>query len=172
MASLANAIDSCAVCHSTDSLKRCRRCSVTQYCSTACQRSDWRSHKPQCQAERPAPSRQWYNSYRKCADGAKHEGRLELVTWSVKDHEGEDMGWGNVVAEESDDLKRKFEVEFRGDEAKLYAHWPQAFRWTCCGTDGDQHFGCGHHGMGSTPCTCDFCKVSQEARNIHIFPQD
>ena len=41
------------------------------------------------------------------------------------------MGWGNILAEESEDLKRKFEEAFKGDEEKLHEYWPQAFRWTC-----------------------------------------
>ena len=70
------------------------------------------------------------------------------------------MGWGNIVPAEADDLKRKFETEFGGDELKMYNYWPRGFRWTCCGADGEQRWGCDHHGMGSVPCTCDFCKVS------------
>jgi hypothetical protein len=48
--------------------------------------------------------------------------------------------------------------DLKGDEKKLYDEWPQGFRWTCCGTPGDQKFGCDHHGRGSKPCTCDFCR--------------
>jgi hypothetical protein len=70
------------------------------------------------------------------------------------------MGWGNCLAIESDELKEKFEKEFNSNEEKMYKYWPQGFRWTCCGTEGDQLFGCDHHGEGSTPCSCDFCKVS------------
>lgn len=85
------------------------------------------------------------------------------------------MGWGNMLLEESDDMKRRFETEMGGDEEKLYAEWPQAFRWTCCGairqgfgtpmsdlvssgTDAEMSWGCDHHGTGSTPCTCDYCR--------------
>ena len=42
---------------------------------------------------------------RKCDDGSLHEGKLELITWTTQD-----MGWGGCFAEESDDLKVKFEV--------------------------------------------------------------
>ncbi|CAL8585017.1 hypothetical protein XPA_010597 [Xanthoria parietina] len=128
------------------------------------QRSDWTSHKPHCHPSTP-PSQIWYDKYRKCKDGNKHEGRLELITWSTpaNEHEdwSEDMGWGNVIVAEAEDLKRKFEREMNGDEAKLYKYWPQAFRWTCCDTVGNQRYGCDHHGRGSTPCSCDFCKMGK-----------
>jgi hypothetical protein len=104
-------------------------------------------------------SSQWYDRHRKCEDGNSHEGKLELITWTSTD-DGERMGWGNCLATESDELKEKFEKEFDSNEEKMYDYWPQGFRWTCCGTVGDQLFGCDHHGAGSTPCTCDFCKVS------------
>jgi len=71
------------------------------------------------------------------------------------------MGWGNCLASESDELKEKFEKEFNSNEEKMYEYWPQGFRWTCCGTEGDQRFGCDHHGNGSTPCSCDFCKMGK-----------
>lgn len=68
------------------------------------------------------------------------------------------MGWGNVFIEEAGDLRRRFEEELNSDEEKLYKEWPQAFRWTCCGTDAGSNLGCDHHGSGSTPCTCDYCR--------------
>jgi hypothetical protein len=80
---------------------------------------------------------------------------LELITWSCPK---DGLGWGNIVEEESDDHRRKFEVEFGGDEEKFYKYWQQAFRWTCCGTDAGMDWGCDHHGSGSKPCTCDFCR--------------
>lgn len=70
----------------------------------------------------------------------------------------EELGWGGCFANESDDLKRKFERQFGGDEARFYKHRPQAFRWTCCGTDAGMKWGCDHHGTGSKPCSCDFCR--------------
>jgi hypothetical protein len=104
-------------------------------------------------------SSQWYDRHRKCEDGNSHEGKLELITWTST-ADGGRMGWGNCLATESDELKEKFEKEFNSNEEKMYDYWPQGFRWTCCGTVGDQLFGCDHHGEGSTPCSCDFCKVS------------
>jgi hypothetical protein len=104
-------------------------------------------------------SSQWYDRHRKCEDGNSHEGKLELITWTST-ADGERMGWGNCFAAESDELKEKFEKEFDSNEEKMYDYWPQGFRWTCCGMMGDQLFGCDHHGEGSTPCSCDFCKVS------------
>jgi len=85
-----------------------------------------------------------------------HYGKLELITWSV----GE-MGWGNTIADESGELKDKFDKEFGGDEEKLHDYWPRAFRWTCCGTRDEQQFGCDHHGRGPKPCTCDFCQAGK-----------
>lgn len=115
-----------------------------------CQIADWPHHKLNC-------GKVWYDKHRKCQDGYKHEGKLELITWnSVED--GYEKGWGNVVIEESDDMRTKFEEEFKGDEAKLYEYWPQAFRWTCCGTDAGMDWGCDHHGSGSRACTCDYCR--------------
>jgi len=75
------------------------------------------------------------------------------------------MGWGNVLLEESADMKAKFEGEFKGDPRKLYRHWPQAFRWTCCGIDAGMKYGCDHHGEGSKPCSCDFCRMGKPLPN-------
>lgn len=117
----------------------------------------------------------WYDKHRLCEDNAKHEGRLELITWSVPassqrptdgDDFCEDMGWGNCIAgEDSDGLKQKFETEFAGNEERLYEYWPQGFRWTCCGLVGDENFGCDHHGKGPKPCSCDFCKMGKAIPN-------
>ena len=149
----------CTVCTSTTSLRRCARCSTAYYCSATCQRVDWPSHKASCNKR----LRPWYDAHRRCEDGSKHEGRLELIKWSTQaeDAGGEDMGWGNILAEESEGLKRKFDEEFRGDEEKLHEYWPQAFRWTCCGVlaQGEMGMGCDHHGRGKRACSCDFCQV-------------
>jgi len=77
------------------------------------------------------------------------------MTWPSR---GEGLGWGGCFAEESDDLKWKFEVDYGGDEAQFHKHWLQGFRWTCCGTEGGMKRGCDHHGTGSRPCTCDYCR--------------
>jgi hypothetical protein len=116
----------------------------------------------------------WYDKFRKCrsvtrpppvqspftdahslSDGNFHEGHLELITWPCPK---EGTGWGNCFTEEEADYKRKFEVEFRGDLEKFYGYWPQGFRWTCCGMEGNMDYGCDHHGAGKAPCTCDFCR--------------
>lgn len=154
----------CVVCSRQSPIKRCARCHTTHYCSSTCQKSDWNAHKRLC-PQKPTPdstTASWHDKHRKCDDGANHEGKLELITWSTPaaDAGGEAMGWGNMLASESEDTKRRFENEMGGDERKLYEYWPQAFRWTCCGHEGDQHFGCDHHGRGSRACSCDFCKVS------------
>lgn len=166
----------CVVCNGTNGLKKCARCHTTKYCSSTCQQADWKSHKPQCDSHVADSSSDWYDKHRLCRDGAKHEGRLELITWSVPassqrpadgDDFCEDMGWGNCVAgEDSDDLRQKFETEFAGSEERLYEYWPQGFRWTCCGTEGDQDFGCDHHGKGPTPCSCDFCQVGDQTLKL------
>jgi hypothetical protein len=117
-----------------------------------CQKADWETHKGSCRAKL---SLLWYDRYRKCKDGGQHDGKLELITWPSP---REGFGWGGCFAEESDDLKRKFEVEYGGDEAQFYKHWPQGFRWICCGTDASMKYGCDHHGTGSKPCTCDYCR--------------
>ena len=38
----------CNVCGSRDNLQLCTRCKSELYCSRACQRQDWRRHKPEC----------------------------------------------------------------------------------------------------------------------------
>ena len=38
----------CAVCKSTTNLLTCTKCKSERYCSKACQRQDWRRHKPYC----------------------------------------------------------------------------------------------------------------------------
>ena len=43
----------CVICHATTPVKRCGRCHILQYCSTACQKSDWKSHKSSCEPEKP-----------------------------------------------------------------------------------------------------------------------
>lgn len=55
-------------------------------------------------------------------------------------------------------LKRMFKVKYNGDEASFHKYWPQGFRWTCCGTNVGIDWRCDHHGTGSKPCTCDFCR--------------
>ena len=112
-----------------------------------CQREDWPAHRKLCGG--------WYEQYRKCQDGAKHEGQLELISW-VCEEEG--TGWGACCFRDCDDLKERFETEFEGDLAKFYKYRPHAFRWTCCGMEGDMFYGCDHHGTGSKPCSCDFCR--------------
>jgi hypothetical protein len=91
-------------------------------------------------------------------DKSYHYSQAELITWNWEDPELGTIGWGNRLAAEADDLKAKFEGEFGGSEERLYRYWPQAFRCTCYGADGELVWGCDHYGTGPTPCTCDFCK--------------
>jgi len=147
----------CAACGKTAedtvfrSLRRCAGCRMCRYCSTDCQVVHWPYHKDAC---KPA----WHGRHRKCDDGSHYETCLELITWTLP---GSDVGWGNVILEEQDSLKRKFEVEYGGDEGKFFDYWPQGFRWTCCGVEGSNSYGCYHHGTGRKSCTCDFCKMGQ-----------
>ena len=123
-------------------------CTLTRYFQGVdCQREDWPAHKKLCG--------EWYDKYRKCQDGAKHEGQLELITWVCEE---EQVGFGACCFEDCDDLKNRFETEFEGNLERFYKHRPHAFRWTCCGMAGDMDFGCDHHGSGSKPCSCDFCR--------------
>ncbi|KAF8162110.1 hypothetical protein BJ912DRAFT_1006650 [Pholiota molesta] len=156
---------SCSVCNKPESeaeIKRCGRCRDRFYCGRECQAADWKTHKPKCGAvvpSAPAPGApKWYDKHRKCRDGNRHEGDLELITWP---NAQEGTGWGHVLEEEADEMRAKFEGEFGGDEQKLFKYWPQAFRWTCCGTDADMNWGCDHHGSGSKPCSCDFCRMGK-----------
>jgi hypothetical protein len=90
-------------------------------------------------------------------DGSLHFGELELITWEGEE-DGEKLGWGRVFINEAEDLKRKYYEEFKKDDVKMYEDWPQGYRWTCCGMQGDMNYGCDHHGTGPKPCSCDFCR--------------
>ncbi|KAF9782793.1 hypothetical protein BJ322DRAFT_172060 [Thelephora terrestris] len=131
-------------------LRKCSKCRGSAYCSPECQREDWPAHKKLCG--------DWYDKYRKCQDGAKHEGQLELITW-VSEEEG--VGFGASCFEDCDELKDTFETEFEGNLERFYKYRPHAFRWTCCGMPGDMDYGCDHHGTGSKPCSCDFCRMGK-----------
>ena len=39
---------SCVICHKTENLKKCAKCSTTPYCSRDCQKADWKTHKKLC----------------------------------------------------------------------------------------------------------------------------
>ena len=46
--------DMCAACGKTsDTLKKCSRCSSISYCSKNCQQNDWSKHKTNCQSQSP-----------------------------------------------------------------------------------------------------------------------
>jgi len=141
----------------TKDFKRCSRCRGALYCNADCQMKDWASHKELC-----SDSDRWYDKYRGCRDGSMHEGKLELMTWEWTDPDlGHRIGWGSAFIEEAEDVKRRFEVEYKGKRSLLFKKRPQAFRWTCCGTHARMKFGCDHHGGGSKPCTCDFCHMGK-----------
>ncbi|VDC07679.1 unnamed protein product [Peniophora sp. CBMAI 1063] len=138
----------------TAGMQACSRCHVASYCDAACQQRHWKRHKQVCRelTDNPPP---WYYVHSWNMDRSHHEGHLELITW---DCPKEGTGWGHCFKEESNDLRRKFETEFNGNEEKFYEYWPQGFRWTCCGTEGDMNYGCDHHGTGLYACTCDYCR--------------
>ncbi|KAH9906739.1 hypothetical protein F4778DRAFT_800717 [Xylariomycetidae sp. FL2044] len=132
--------------------------------SIDCQRQDWPSHKTPCKAKAlELKGGKWYDAHRRCEDGSRHFGELELITWGGTVHHffTESTGWGNCSEDESADLKRKYEDEFKSNDAQMYEYWPQGYRWTCCGMGGDQPWGCDHHGTGPQPCQCDFCHLGK-----------
>ncbi|KAK0469286.1 uncharacterized protein EV420DRAFT_1232522, partial [Desarmillaria tabescens] len=139
-------------------IKQCSACKTRRYCSKCidCQRTDWPTHKRECNKNKAGAK--WYDCHRLCQDGSEHFGDLELITWKCP---ADGTGWGNVFVEEEEYMKKKFTEEFGGDLRKLFDHWPQAFRWRCCGMDGSMTWGCDHHGTGVKPCTCDFCKMGK-----------
>ena len=47
---LACGADGCGVTNDTAPLKSCAACRQVCYCGAACQRADWRRHKPECRA--------------------------------------------------------------------------------------------------------------------------
>ncbi|EIN13012.1 hypothetical protein PUNSTDRAFT_82541 [Punctularia strigosozonata HHB-11173 SS5] len=145
----------------TKDLKRCARCRGALYCNADCQKNDWSNHKELC-----GESSSWMDKYRGCRDGSLHEGKLELMTWEyIEPTTKERMGWGNVVIEGAEYMKKVLREECNGKLSRLFKKRPEAFRWTCCGTDAGMNFGCDHHGTGSRPCTCDFCRMGKALPN-------
>ncbi|EPE24265.1 hypothetical protein GLAREA_08116 [Glarea lozoyensis ATCC 20868] len=91
--------------------------------------------------------------HRKCEDGGRHSGSLEVVTWETPE---QGLGWGATEADESPSLKAEFEEEMKCNFEKFYEAWPMGFRWTCCGNPGDYKWGCDHHFYPG--CRCDNCR--------------
>eukprot|EP01063_Lacrimia_lanifica_P033139 TRINITY_DN5820_c0_g2_i2.p1 TRINITY_DN5820_c0_g2~~TRINITY_DN5820_c0_g2_i2.p1 ORF type:complete len:372 (+),score=120.63 TRINITY_DN5820_c0_g2_i2:127-1242(+) len=79
-----------------------------------------------------------------------HDGELQLMTWLME--EEKDVG-----------QLRLFRTVCEGKEDVYFKHpkgTHEYFRWTCCRqTWGEGKNGCDHHGTGSTPCSCDFCRA-------------
>ncbi|KAJ3303167.1 hypothetical protein HDV03_004155 [Kappamyces sp. JEL0829] len=163
-----------SVCYTCDSRLaaplQCSACKSAAYCGVVCQRKDWKRHKMDCRpasrrlsdsAETP-PVQLWMDNFRTCEDGSRHEGRLELVTWSGT-FQDLSLGWGAFAPDECEEaIARYTGAEFQnGNDALFHAYSPHSYRWTCCGTPGDSNLGCDHHGSSSAPCTCDFCIAGQ-----------
>ncbi|RDB18243.1 hypothetical protein Hypma_000453 [Hypsizygus marmoreus] len=158
----------CAHCATQDAALRCSRCKSRVYCAKECQAADWPAHKRLCappSENGSGATRVWYDKYRKTQAKDKHFGKLELVTWDGQDEDGERLGWGATIAEETSDMRTKFYEELKGDEEKFFKYWPRAFRWTCCGLEGGRSFGCDHHGTGPSRCSCDFCVMGKPLPN-------
>ncbi|ORY05374.1 hypothetical protein BCR34DRAFT_604534 [Clohesyomyces aquaticus] len=57
-----NVVPRCAICYKASltaagsPLLRCSRCQSAYYCSRACQKADWKSHKPSCAPQSSPPS--------------------------------------------------------------------------------------------------------------------
>lgn len=135
------------------------------YCCTGCQKAHWSVHKNVCPsrigAKKPNENAAWEDPYRKASDGSYHMGKLELVTWEFEDEDGDKLGWGGCLINESEELKAQYEGEMNFSKKKLIKKWENAFRWTCCGMSGSEGIhGCDHHGDLSNPrpCTCDYCR--------------
>ncbi|RYP74967.1 hypothetical protein DL769_003902 [Monosporascus sp. CRB-8-3] len=51
-------MNSCNTCHKASpevNLKRCAKCSITQYCSRGCQKGDWKAHRKICGKQSGTP---------------------------------------------------------------------------------------------------------------------
>lgn len=153
-----------------ETLKNCGRCRANNesapavYCSQACQRAHWPTHKKECKEGQARHSvLSWQDRFRLCRDKNRHFGTLELITWDGVHPDLDDMalGWGGVFRDEAAQLREKFEKEYARDEARFCEYRPEAFRWTCCGMSAAEGIhGCDHHGHPDAPfaCTCDFCR--------------
>ncbi|KAJ7939344.1 hypothetical protein B0H13DRAFT_2300616 [Mycena leptocephala] len=165
---------SCSVCtKSSGQIFRCGGWKSWSYCGRAFQTSDWKPHKKSCDA-----TPKWHDKHRMCRDGNKHEGRLELVTWELPNTTRAGVRYhfltdaspyltytsfyeGACDKDTAEEVKRYFETGMGGEEELLFKYMPIAFRWTCCGTHARKNHGCDHHGTGSYPCTCDFCRMGK-----------
>ena len=88
-----------------------------------------------------------------------HEGEVDLIIWPYEE-DGCELGWGGVAADKADEFKAMFLNEYDGNEKRFAEYWDNAFRWTCCGSSlGEGTQGCDHHGRGSVPCSCPFCRA-------------
>lgn len=165
---MTNSVHEQARCLDTRTLTQSGALSCTELARCRdCQAAHWKAHKKRCIQGKPRhPILAWQDRFRKCDDGNRHFGTLDLITWDGIDPDCEDMelGWGGVVREEAAEHKEKFEKEYGSDKGKFCEYWPGAFRWTCCGMRAIEGWaGCDHHGHpdAPSPCTCDFCKAGR-----------
>lgn len=80
----------CARCRSSTNLSLCGRCRGVHYCSTACQRSDWESHKARCKRRTIAPAVSLV-FHERCVDSVPIPPGITLVSGSVV-VDGETLG--------------------------------------------------------------------------------
>lgn len=81
-----NDSESCRTCAASGNLKACSRCKAAKYCSTECQKADWKEHKKNCAApirlQLPPP-------YHKVEVTKLHEA-------SVRQGDPDELGWAIV----------------------------------------------------------------------------
>jgi len=151
-------------------MKKCSRCvavddpNPARYCSKEHRIEDWTRHKKTCGKLTKKFAHDYAWKWRPTQDGNHHYGECELIHWNFKDEDGEELGWGAVLKEESAEHEEKFVRKFGGSRRKFINYWPNAFRWTCCGMQvGNGTIGCDHHGDPAAPfpCSCDFCRCGK-----------
>jgi len=58
----------CSLCGSTKNLKYCSGCKKIQYCSTSCQKNDWKKHKKICKVASIISKADLNSQYEKASD--------------------------------------------------------------------------------------------------------
>merc|ERR1712126_21231 len=81
----------CTLCGIFGKLKLCSRCKLVRYCSTKCQREDWKRHKSECAMADMAKLQLNEGEYLEIdpkKNPTKLEGDLVWTSWSCKDSTG------------------------------------------------------------------------------------